>query len=146
VEAVNKWLIFLVLCAMRGAHGQRVEVPLQPRPTLATVELSHIRGYLADSIWARIPMAKIILHKKKADAFFDVRSAESNERGEFDLGEASSGLYRLIVSARGFCEVTIPIRVSGKGWPGLRMALPVGVSDAPSGYCEKNLKIERLGD
>jgi hypothetical protein len=144
VQTVKSWLIFLVLCPMTGAHGQRVEVPVQPRPTLTTVELSHIRGYVADPIWARIPNAAITLQKKKAGVFVDVQSIESSSNGEFDFGKKSSGIYQLVASVRGFCQITLPIRVSEKGWPGLRIALPASASDTPSGYCEDRLKIERI--
>jgi hypothetical protein len=107
------------------------------------VELGSIRGYVADAGWARIPKAKIVLQKKKRGAFLDVGSAESDQSGAFDFGKRSPGTYRLVVDAHGFCGVVIPIKLSGEGWPGLKMALPVGVTDTPSGYCDKELKIER---
>jgi hypothetical protein len=91
-----------------------------------------------------MPNAVITLKKKKAGAFVNVQSVESSPAGEFDLGEKSPGIYQLVASVRGFCRITLPIRVSEKGWPGLRIGLPVGVTDTPSGYCDEKLKIERL--
>jgi hypothetical protein len=143
---VRTWLILFALCAVARSHGQRVEVPIQARTTVRpTIELSHIRGYLADPTWARIPKARIVLQKKKGVVLGDVQSIGSNQLGEFDFGKKPPGSYRLIVRTRGFCEITIPIKLSGNGWPGLRIALPLGATDTPSGYCDEQLKIERLG-
>jgi hypothetical protein len=142
---VRTWPILFVLCAAALAHGQRVEVPVQPQISIRpTVAISHIRGYLADPIWARIPNAVITLQKKKAGVFVDVQSVESSPTGEFDFGKKSPGIYQLVTNVRGFCRITLPIRISEKGWPGLRIALPVSVTDTPSGYCDDRLKIERL--
>ena len=142
---MRTWPIVFVLCAATLTHGQRVEVPVRPQASIRpTVEISRIRGYLADPTWARIPNAVITLQKKKTGAFVDVQSVESGPAGEFDFGKKSPGIYQLIASVRGFCRITLPIRVSGKGWPGLRIALPVGVTDTSSGYCDDRLKIERL--
>jgi hypothetical protein len=142
---VKTWPIFLVLCAVTLTHGQRVEVPVQPQTSIRpTVEIPHIRGYLADPTWARIPNAVITLQKKKAGAFIDVQSIDTGPGGEFDFGKKRPGIYQLVATIRGFCPITLPIRISEKGWPGLRIALPVSGSDTPSGYCEDRLKIERL--
>jgi len=60
---------------------------VQPQTSIRlTVAISHIRGYLADPTWARIPNAVITLQKKKAGVFVDVQSVESSPTGEFDFG------------------------------------------------------------
>lgn len=142
---MRTWPILFVLCATALTHGQRVEVPVRPQTSIRPiVAISHIRGYLADPILARIPNAAITLQKKKSGVFVDVQSVESGPTGEFDFGKRSPGIYQLVASARGFCRISLPLRVSENGWPGLRIALPVSVSDTPSGYCDDRLKIERL--
>src|SRR5208283_6248211 len=104
--------------------------------------VSHIRGCLADPIAARIPNAVITLQKKKAGVFVDVQSIESSPTGEFDFGKKSLGIYQFVASARGFCQIAFPIRVLETGWQGLRIALPIAVTDTSSGGCH-GLKIER---
>lgn len=142
---MRTWPIVFVLSAATLTHGQRVEVPVQPQTsTRPTVEISHIRGYLADPTWARIPNAVITLQRRKAGVFVDVQSVKSGPAGEFDFGKEPPGVYQLVASVRGFCRITLPIRVSEKGWPALRIAVPVGVTDTPLGYCDDRLKIERL--
>ena len=142
---MRTWPIFFVLCAAALTHGQRVEVPVQPQTSIrATVAISHIRGYLADPTWARIPNAVITLQKKEASVFVDVQSVDSSPTGQFDFGKKSPGIYQLVTNVRGFCRITLPIRLSEEGWSGLRIALPVSVTDTPSGYCDDRLKIERL--
>ncbi len=137
------WPILFVLCGL--AYGQRVEVPVQSQTSIRwNVEITRIRGYLADPTGARIPDAVVTLQEKKAGAFVGVQSVASSPSGEFDFGKKSLGIYQLVASAEGFCRITLPIRVSEKGWPGLRITLPVGVTDTPSGYCDEKLKIERL--
>ena len=142
---MRTWSILFVLCAVTLTHTQRVEVPVQPQTSIRpTVEVSHIRGYLADPIEGKIiPHAVIALQEKKAGVFVDVQSIESNQRGEFDFGKESSGIYQLVASARGFCLIAFPIRVSKKGWPGLRVALPIRATGPSWGSC-RGLKVERL--
>jgi len=118
-------------------------VPVQHQtPITPAVEVSHIRGCLADPIAARIPNAVITLQKKKAGVFVDVQSIESSPTGEFDFGKKSLGIYQFVASARGFCQIAFPIRVLETGWQGLRIALPIAVTDTSSGGCH-GLKIER---
>jgi len=142
---VRIWLILFVLCALMEAYGQRVEVPVQSyTSTGPAIELASIRAMVADPTWARIAKAKVILQKRERDSFRDTAWLETDQEGNFDFGKRSPGIYRLSVSARGFCEATILIKVSAKGQPGIKIALPIGVSDTPSGYCDKKLVIEQM--
>jgi hypothetical protein len=137
--------ILFVLGLMR-TQAQVVEVP--PRadpPARPAVGLSKIRGYVADPTWARIPKAKLILQRKQGSVFQDVESLESDHQaGQFDFGKVSPGIYRLLIRAPGFCEPSVPVKLSAKGWSGLRIAVPVAISDDLSGHCEKELKLQRL--
>jgi hypothetical protein len=102
MQAVKTWLVFFMLFAVTVAHGQRSEVPEQPQPSIRpAVGVSHIRGYLANPIAARIPNAVITLQKKKAGVLVDVQSIESSSTGEFDFGKKSLGVYQLVARARG---------------------------------------------
>ncbi len=141
---MRTWAILFVLYAAAVAHGQRIEVPAQPQTSISpAVEVSHIRGYVADPVAARIPNAVITLQKKKAGVFVHVQSIESSPTGEFDFGKKFVGIYQLVASARGFCQIAFAIKVSERGWQGLRIALPIAVTDTSSGGGH-GFKIEQL--
>ena len=137
---MRTWPVLFMLFAVTVAHGQRSEVPEQPQPSV-----SHIRGYLANPIAARIPNAVITLQKQKAGVFVDVQSIESSSTGEFDFGKKSLGVYQLVARARGFCQIAFPITVSESGWLGLRIALPIAFTGPSSGGCH-GFKIGPLKD
>ena len=138
--------ILLLACVIpTSMHGQRVEVPvLQQNATTSLVELARIRGVIVDAYLARIPNSNLLLQRKERNEFRDVKSVKSDKIGGFEFEEALPGTYRLIASAPGFCEVTIPIRLSKSGWSGLKLTLPVGATDTPLGYCPSEARIEQL--
>jgi hypothetical protein len=140
--------VVLFLCfAPLGTYAQRVEVPLDnPNATTATVELVAIRGIIADPTLAAMPSATLVLQKRKRAGFRDVQSVKSDQMGRFDFGENSPGIYRLIASAPGFCRIGIPVEISRTGWAGLKIVLPVGATDTPSGYCPGKAKVEKLDE
>ena len=141
---MRAWPILFVLCAMTLTHAQSVEVPVASQLSIrTTVEVSHVRGYLADPIGGRIiPQAVVALRKKEAGVFVDVQSVESGPTGEFDFGRQSPGIYQLVASARGFCLIAFPVRVSKKGCAGLRVALPIRAAGPSWGSC-RGFKVER---
>ena len=146
VKALSPVVLFLCFAAL-SLHAQRVEVPIENQgATTAMVWLVTVRGIVADPTSAVMPNAALVLQKRKRDGFRDVQSIKSDQTGRFDFGENSPGIYRLIASAPGFCRIYIPVEISRKGWASLKIVIPVGTTDTPTGYCPSKAKLEKLDE
>jgi hypothetical protein len=89
-----------------------------------------------------IPKAHVTLQKPKGEGFQDIEMAVTDERGRFEFAKTPHDTYRvLVVAPRGFCQVAIPVKLSGRGWDGLKLAVPIAATHTS---CDDRLKIEGL--
>ena len=147
----------LTLDIQRGGQ-QNAEFRLQLTPTpmemssvsaqtgeARPIDVQELRGVVADPNWAVIPKAQLTLQGKKDETYREIQSVQTDERGRFDFGKQAPGAYRInIVAPAGFCRVVIEVKLSEKGWSGLRVAIPVAAYDAHPGNCGHALKIEQI--
>ena len=116
-----------------------------PSSVRAPVEVRHLRGLLVDPKLAVIPAARITLQKSSGNGFRDLQFIETDRLGRFDFGRIEHGSYRLkFEPPQGLCRALVAVRVSGKGWRGIRMTVPVAATDTCPAYCDDRVKIEEI--
>ena len=88
-------------------------------------------------------MVAVTLQEPNGDSFRDVKSLATDGTGKFDFGKVAAGKYRMVFSGpRGFCHVTVPSKLSEKGWGGFKLVLPVAASDSCPEDCDERVKID----
>ena len=136
------WLLFVTGAPMRfygqDSRGTPASTFKQP------IEMKHLRGVIADPMWAVMVKQQVTLQAQHGKDFSDIKSVQTDEEGRFDFGEIRRGTYRIFTTRRNFCQVLIPVRLAKRGWAGLRVAVPVAASDTYAGYCSDNTRIEQL--
>ena len=116
-----------------------------PSSVRASVDVRHLRGLLVDPNLAVIPAARITLQKSSGNDFRDLKFIETDQLGRFDFGRIEHGSYRLkFEPLQGLCRALVAVRVSGKGWRGIRMTVPVAATDTCPAYCDDRVKIEEI--
>jgi hypothetical protein len=96
---------------------------------------------VVDENLALVPKVKVILQTSDGKDFRDIGATETDPNGRFGFEAQPFGNYRFVFAARGFSPSTILIRYSKAGFKGIRLTLPVAVSDS----CPQDpLKVEEM--
>ena len=131
-------LLTLVLaCARSSAQiigACPEEAPRKP------VAVKRVRGIVMDTSWAVIPKLQVHLQREEQHAFRDYRASTTDSNGRFDFGRIPERRYRLLTKGdkpyAGFCEQSLPIEVTKRGWTAFSMRLPPRATDSCPGQCQ----------
>jgi hypothetical protein len=104
-----------------------------------------VAGVVTDATGAVIPKVQIVLRAKKGKTLVDVEEVQTDSMGKFSSRAHETGEYRLVVAGpKGFCKLSLPVWISGKGWSGFALTLPVSATDTCQAYCEERARIEEM--
>jgi hypothetical protein len=146
VERVRYLLAFVLIGLGHAAVAEGQMVGTCPAsPERPAQSLLRVEGVFVDATIAVIPNVKLTLQKRRGQTFVDIDSLSTGADGKFDFGKRRPGLYRLAFAPPvGFCRMAIPIRLSNRGWNGIRVTVPVGATDTCPQYCEDRLRLDAV--
>jgi hypothetical protein len=146
---VERVKIFFVLAILTGSLGMTSSPQFVGDCPASNwdhpIWVKSVVGVVTDASGAVIPKVQIVLQAKKGKTLVDVEEIQTDSMGKFSSRAHQTGEYRLLVAGpKGFCKVSLPVWISGKGWSGFTLTLPVTATDTCQAYCDERARIEEV--